>query len=295
MFRFFEGVGASVKGLACCFAFAVSMPVVAQAGQLLETVAKLEADVGGRIGVVVRHTGSDWSIEHRPNERFPMASTFKALLCGGVLARVDQGQENLENVARYTADELVRYSPVTEKHVATGMSVGDLCEATITVSDNSAANFLLKRLGGPEGFTRFMRGIGDEDTRLDRWEVEMSESKPGDLRDTTTPEAISKSLGKLLFGDILQPHSRELLTHWMINNKVADALMRKHLPTGWRIADRSGMGHYGTRGNIAALWTETGEVYLAAIYMTGSDADVKTRNATIAEVGQAIFVEIKQR
>ncbi len=295
MLRFLEESCVPMRRFACALAFTLSLPLVSEAGPLMDTVSQLETEVGGRIGVVLRHTGSDWAVEHRADERFPMASTFKALLCGAVLSSVDRGKENLGDLVTYKATELVSYSPVTENHVASGMSVGQLCEATVTMSDNSAANLLLKRVDGPEGLTRFLRGLGDRVTRLDRNEPAMNEAKRGDPRDTTSPSAVLKTLDRLLFEDVLLPSSRAQLQQWMVDDKVADELIRKHLPKGWRIADKSGAGHNGSRGIIGVIWPETGKPYLAAAYMTGSDASFKQRNAVIAEIGKAMIEEIKQR
>lgn len=87
---------------------------------------------------------------------------------------------------------MVRHAPITSTHVAEGsMSVRDLCAAAVTVSDNSAANILLAPIGGPAALTQFLRGIGDRATRLDRTEVELNTNLPGDLRDTTTPQAMA--------------------------------------------------------------------------------------------------------
>ncbi|WP_152986718.1 PSV family class A beta-lactamase [Pseudovibrio sp. POLY-S9] len=295
MLRFLEENCVPMRRFACALAFTLSLPLVSEAGPLMDTVSQLETEVGGRIGVVLRHTGSDWAVEHRADERFPMASTFKALLCGAVLSRVDRGEESLGDLVTYKATELVPYSPVTENHVASGMSVGQLCEATVTMSDNSAANLLLKRVDGPEGLTRFLRGLGDRVTRLDRNEPAMNEARRGDPRDTTSPSAVLKTLDRLLFEDVLLPSSRAQLQQWMVDDKVADELIRKHLPKDWRIADKSGAGYNGSRGIIAVLWPETGKPYLAAAYMSGSDASFKQRNAVIAEIGKAMIEEIKQR
>lgn len=273
-------------------AFAVAAtPLVAQA--LQATVAAWEERLDARIGVMLRDTASDWQIAIRAEERFPMSSTFKSLLCGAVLARVDAGQEDLTRRIAYTKDDLVTYSPVTEKHLKQGLTIAELCEATVTLSDNAAANLLLNSLGGPEGLTAFLRDIGDPITRLDRWELLLNEAIPGDPRDTSTPSAVLRTLEALLLGDILEPSSAAQLRQWMIDDKVADALIRAHLPDGWVIGDKTGAGGHGSRAIIAFVQPKDGSHYLAAIYLTESDADFETRNQVIAEIGQAMIAEIK--
>ena len=224
-----------------------------------------------------------------------MSSTFKPLLCGAVLARVDAGSESLSNQVTYRSEDLVTYSPVTEEHVDTGMNVADLCEATITISDNTAGNLLLERIGGPGGLTEFLRGTGDTTTRLDRWETALNEAVPGDPRDTTTPRAILATLEDLLFGDVLHPQSAARLQQWMIDDQVADALIRAHLPAGWQIGDKTGAGGHGSRAIIAFLRTPKEETYMAAIYLTESEAEFTVRNEAIADIGRVMIAEIQAR
>ncbi|KAB7614326.1 class A beta-lactamase [Amylibacter sp. SFDW26] len=260
-----------------------------------KTVSNWEAKLGARIGVLLRDVSSDWEIAMRADERFPMSSTFKALLCGAVLARVDAEQEDISRLVNFQEDDLVSYSPVTEEHVQVGMSVGSLCEATITISDNTAANLLLETMGGPKGLTDFLRKIGDATTRLDRWETELNEGTPGDLRDTTTPRAILSTLETLLLGDVLKPASAKQLAQWMIDDQVADALIRAHLPDGWVIGDKTGAGGFGSRSIIAFLQVPDGGQYLAAIYLTENDADFQLRNKIVSDIGRALILEIQTR
>lgn len=230
---------------------------------------------------------------YRADERFPLSSTFKAPLCGAILTLVDAGEDQLDRVIGYTSGDLVTHSPVTETRDA--MSVAELCEATLTLSDNTAANLLLQRVGGPEGFTDYLRAIGDETTRLDRWETDLNDGAPGDPRDSSTPEAMIATLERLLFGPVLSDHSQQQLEAWMRANAVADDLIRASLPQGWTIADRTGAGGHGSRSIVALIRTPQDEPWLAAVYLTDNEADMASRNAAIARIGEAIVTEIESR
>ncbi|CAD7037550.1 class A beta-lactamase [Pseudorhizobium endolithicum] len=265
----------------------------AAADTVAETAAEVEADLGGRVGVLLQQYGEAPAATYRADERFPLASTFKALACGAALSRVDAGEQDLEAIIKYGADDIVTYSPITEKHVGVGMTLGDLCHATITLSDNTAGNLVLDSVGGPSGFTAFMRKIGDEVTRLDRWEPELNEALPDDPRDTTTPRAVVTTLERLLLGDVLLPASRRQLEEWMIADQVADKLIRASLPKGWTIGDKTGAGERGSRSIIAIIRPPQGKPWLAGIYLTGSDADMDKRNEAVAMVGAAIVRAIE--
>ncbi len=273
----------------------MAAPALAANTELLDTVQTIENRIGGRIGVAIFGKAPDQQWEYRADERFPLSSTFKPFACAAVLSRIEDGSERLHRVVEFGEDALVTYSPVTEKRVNTvGMTIAELCEATITLSDNTAGNLILESLGGPAAFTSYMRSEGDQVTRLDRWETDLNEGSPGDMRDTTTPRAAATSLKRLILGQALSNNSREQLTTWMENDKVADALLRASLPEGWRIADKTGAGGYGARSIIAVIWPPEAPPLTIAIYMAENDASFQDRNQAIAEIGAAIVKTIDE-
>jgi len=251
--------------------------------------AELEARLDARLGAAVldTETGRRWS--YRADERFPLNSTFKAYACAGLLARVDAGEEDLERRMVVRPDAVVSYSPVAGKRTGgEGMTLAELCSAAVTLSDNTAGNLVLDVLGGPEGFTAFMRRIGDPETRLDRREPDLNEAKPGDSRDTTTPTAAVNSLQALVAGPMLSEDSRRLLEAWLADDWVGGPLLRAGLPAGWRIGDKTGAGGYGSRSVVAVIRPPERKPVFAAIYITGTAATMDERNAAIAEIGAAL-------
>lgn len=275
---------------ACILLSALTAPVAAET--ITEAARAIEADLGGRVGVSLRQQGGGHATGYRADERFALSSTFKVPLCGAILTLVDAHEDQLDRVIGYTSANLVTYSPVTETRVESGMSLAELCHATITLSDNTAANLLLERVGGPEDFTEYLRAIGDDTTRLDRWETELNEAAPGDPRDTSTPEAMTATLETLLFGEALTQTSQDQLEAWMQADQVADDLLRASLPEGWVIGDKTGAGGYGSRSIIAVIRPPHGEPWLASVYLTGNEADMPNRNRAIARIGAAIVSEI---
>lgn len=256
-------------------------------GTLGASFARIEAERGGRLGVALLDTQGRNVAGHRANERFAMCSTFKALAAAAVLARVDAGKEQIDRRVRYEAKHLVTYSPVTEKNVATGMTLAEICEAAVTLSDNTAGNLMLSAIGGPEGFTAYLRTLGDTDTRLDRIETELNEATPGDPRDTTTPAAMAANLHKLVLGDALSAKSREQLKAWLIANKTGDTRIRAGVPAGWIVGDKTGTGGNGTNNDVAILYPPGRAPLVLAVYLTETSASFEARNATIAMAAKA--------
>jgi beta-lactamase class A len=254
-----------------------------------ERIAALEARAGGRIGVFVLDTASGLSIAHRSEERFPMCSTFKLLTAAAVLALVDAGSERLDRKIPYGTADLLEYAPVTKAHVGDGaMSLGDLCAAAIDWSDNTAANLLLQVIGGPPAFTRYVRALGDDLTRLDRNEPTLNTAIAGDERDTTTPAAMVGDMRAVLLGDRLSQGSRRQLETWLIGDRVGDKRIHAGLPPSWRVGDKTGTGDNGTANVIAILRPPDRAPLLAAVYYTGSSGSADALNAVHKEIGGII-------
>ncbi|MDF5144261.1 serine hydrolase, partial [Vibrio parahaemolyticus] len=175
------------------------------------------------------------------------------------------------------------------KQVGQAITLDDACFATMTTSDNTAANIILSAVGGSKGVTDFLRQIGDKETRLDRIEPDLNEGKLGDLRDTTTPNAIVNTLNELLFGSTLSQDGQKKLEYWMVNNQVTGNLLRSVLPEGWNIADRSGAGGFGARSITAVVWSEHQAPIIVSIYLAQTQASMAERNDAIVKIGRSIF------
>jgi beta-lactamase class A len=254
-----------------------------------QQLAELERRHGGRLGVAILDTGSQQLINYRGDERFALCSTFKALLAAFVLVRVDRDQEDLSRLIVYGKEQLVPYSPITEKHTGEGgLSVGSICEAAVTLSDNTAANLLLDSIGGPQALTAWLRSMGDEVTRLDRREPELNENRAGDPQDTTTPVAMLHSLRTLMFGNVLSPASRDQLIAWLVSNKTGDQKLRAGLPKGWRVGDKTGSGSNNASNDVAVIWRPKRKPVIVTVYYTHSKASTEQANALIAEVGRLV-------
>jgi beta-lactamase class A len=254
--------------------------------------ARIEARRGGRLGVAVLDTGTGRQAGYRQDEHFAMCSTFKLLAAAAVLARADAGQLRMDQRIRFTRQELVAYSPITGKHVGgTGMTLTALCEATMILSDNTAANLLLRdALDGPAGVTAWLRSIGDTVTRLDRNEPTLNESTGTDLRDTTRPAAMVATMRKLALGDALSPTNRAQLVGWLRGNLTGDKRLKARLPAGWQAGEKTGTwNETRTSNDIGLLWPPNGAApILVAAYLTQGAADGAVRDAALADVGAAV-------
>jgi beta-lactamase class A len=254
-----------------------------------DALAAIEARVGGRLGVAALDVRTGARLAHRADERFAMCSTFKAVAVAAALANVESGDERLDRFVRYSEKDLLEYAPVTRAHLAKGgMAFGELCAAAIIMSDNTAANLVLASIGGPGGWTRFARRIGDHVSRLDRNEPTLNTAIPGDPRDTTTPAAMAADLRAVLLGGMLGQITSGLLRGWMEACQTGLARLRAGVPKNWDVADKTGTGDHGTANDIAVMWAPHGPIVVAC-YLTEADAaKPEARDAAIADVGRLV-------
>jgi len=269
---------------------AVRTPSAAVAQQWQQALAQIEHRAQGRLGAALLDTGSGLALGWREDERFAMCSTFKLPLAGWMLALVDQGKERLDARVQYAVSDVVDYSPVSGPKAGAGggLTVGELCSATVSLSDNTASNLLLARHGGPSALTAYLRTLGDTATRLDRNEPTLNEAAVGDPRDTTTPRAMLQTMQKLVLGDALTPASRATLQRWLVETSTGDKRLRAGVP-GWKVGDKTGTaGSSGTANDIGVLWPQGGGApVLLTCFLTQSKAKPEQRDAAIAEVARS--------
>ncbi|MGW1893320.1 class A beta-lactamase [Streptomyces sp. NPDC002004] len=248
---------------------------------------ELERRYAARLGVHAHNVRTRQTLSYRAHERFAMCSTFKAFAAAAVLR--DHGHcAPLDKAIHYPPADVLPNSPITGKHVDTGMTVGDLCAAAIQYSDNAAGNLLLRQIDGPGGLTRFFRSLGDPVSRLDRWETDLNTAVPGDLRDTTTPQAIGRSFEQVTLGRALADADREQLVTWLKGNTTSGERFRAGLPHGWVVGDKTGTGEYASAHDIGVAWTSRKTPIVLAVLSSRETRDATVDNGLIADAARVI-------
>lgn len=256
---------------------------------------QLELELNGRLGVFALNTRNGAHLQYRANERFPVCSTFKVILASAILDRSTGATGLMQQLIRYAQSDLVEYSPITSKHMEDGMTVAALCAATIQYSDNTAGNLLMKILGGPTAVTAYARSIDDREFRLDRWEPDLNTAIPGDTRDTSTPQAMGRSLQRLAFEHVLSDAQQYQLLDWMRGNTTGAARIRAGVPGDWQVADKTGSGSYGTANDLAVIWPTNHPPVVLAIYTTQSEKDTKAHNDLVASAARIVVDWIAEK
>jgi len=184
---------------------------------------------------------------------------------------------------------LLEYAPTTRAHVADGtMTVEALAKAAISNSDNTAANLLLTKVGGPSGLTLFIRHTGDAVTRLDRNEPTLNENVPCDARDTTSPRAMANLMCLALCGDLLSRASRGQLVAWLNACETGTERLRAGIPAGWSVGDKTGTGQHGAVNDVAFVVPPGRAPILIAAYLSDSASPLASLNAAYAEISRLV-------
>ena len=290
--------GLSLAGLAACSGPAVpagpvdANPPVPPTDERIEV---LEQKYGVLVGLSAVDLRSGRRLAHRAGERFAMCSTFKAYAAAAVVEKSENGELALTDTVTIEAADIISHSPVAETRVGAPMTLAELCQAALQQSDNAAANWLLRILGGPPAITAFARSIGDGESRLDRWETDLNSAVPGDLRDTTTPDAMGVGFGNLLAGDVLPAAGRRQLEGWMLGNQTSS--MRAGLPAGWTSADKTGGGGYGTTNDVGVAYAPDGQRLVMSIMSRSAadDPEASGNRPLIGEIAALVVAALYQR
>ncbi len=278
-----------MKPLILLALFVVSQTAVGKNNiDLSPGIAELEKENTAKIGVALFDKEGHFLGGNRANERFAMCSTFKLPLAALVLSRIDRGQESADRRLSYDSNMIVEYSPAAEKYLPTGyMTVMEAAQASVQLSDNGTANLLLREVGGPPGVTRYFRDLGDSISRLDRKETEMSSNISGDIRDTTSPAAMGKTISQILYGGALKPPSVLQLKRWLIGNETGDNTLRAGFPKEWIVGEKTGTCSNGGRNDIG-FFVVDGRDYVVAVYTTAPSLTPDKRDDLVASIARVI-------
>lgn len=253
----------------------------AQADAAHTRFSLLEQKYNARLGVYALATGSGASLAYRPDERFAFCSTFKTLAAAAVLQR--HPLSYLNTVVTYTKSDVNSISPITERHIGSGMTIGQLCDAAIRYSDGTAGNLLMRNIGGPGQLTAYLRGLGDATSRMDQYEPELNRDPPDDPRDTTTPRAIAGDYRQIVLGNALTPDKQSLVTDWLKRSATGAHAIRAGVPNGWVVADKTGHGDYGRSHDVAIVWPPGGKPLVIAIMSDRVGYDSKPLYSIISD------------
>lgn len=251
----------------------------------------LEREYGARLGLYAVDTATGETIAHRADERFAFCSAFKAIAAAAVLD--GKPMSYLDHRVRYAKADLMKHAPITSRHVDTGMTIRQLCDAAVRYSDGTAGNLLLRDIGGPDRLTAYARGLGDRVTRMDRFEPAITEATPGDPRDTSSPRAFGTTYREIVLGDALPKPQRAFLHDLLRRTTTGAGRIRAGLPHGWSVAGKTGTGDYGTLNDIAVVRPPKSAPLLLAVMSSKPERDAPYAEKLLARAAAYVAATLR--
>lgn len=259
----------------------------AVAGEPQRALEALEKSVHGQLGVFAQSGSRMFS--YRATSRFAYCSAFKWILAAAVLEAGQRGQLKLDTRVKFTRADLLNNSPITEAHLDDGLTVAALCEATVTTSDNAAANLLTPMVGGLDALSAFVKKLGDTTTRFDRPEPELNTNEPGDVRDTTTPAAMTRLLRAAFTRNVLTADSQKQLFAWMNATTTGLNRIRAAVPREWSAGDKTGTSGNGAVNDVAVLRRHEGEPTYVTVFLNARGIDMNKGAEVIASAALIVL------
>lgn len=271
-------------------------PKIIPATSIQKRLSELEASSKGRIGVYAINMGNNIKLGYRANKHFPTGCTSKVIGVATILSKSMNDSALLSQKINYSKKDLTNWSPITEKYLSSGMTVEQLCSASISYSDNTAMNLLVKQMGGLEQMNLFARSIGNNSFRQDNdWPKEAYSGGKNNLRDTSTPKDMAKNLQKLAFTKVLDKPQREMLISWLKANTTGKHRIKAGIPKGWIVADKTGTGGaYGTTNDIGIIFPPRCPPIIMAIYYTNDELNAINREDIIVSITHLLINELSK-
>jgi beta-lactamase class A len=295
-------------------------------GRLEREIARLAKNSGGIVGATAIHIETGRRVSLNGTERFPMASTFKVPIAVQLLTRVDKGEVKLDQMVELKVSDLHPGSGTLADlfdKPGVALSVRNLLELMLLISDNSATDVTLRVAGGPEAVTARLRSLGIEGINVSGSTAEMiaawlgarlpaneeqwtpdvfdkafeavspEEQKAAgkrfeqDPRNTATPDSFADLLVKIHRKELHKSDTAELLLDILRRCRTGDARLKGLLPAKTVVAHKTGtIGGTANDVGIITLPDNAGHIAIA-VFVKSSDKELPARERVIAEIARA--------
>lgn len=290
-------------------------------------LSRLGEKSGGILGVSAIHLETDTRVSIRGDEGFPMASTYKVPVAVALLQQVDEGKRQLTDMVGIRERDLVPSNGITAHFLHPGiqLSLHNLLEPMLIVSDNTATDVLMREVGGPEQINLTLKEMGVLGIRLDRntddlirsyFEIEAPEAEPqqslwsvyesmseeeksawdtfrsetfaDDARDTASPDAMAELLDAIWEGDVLSKKSTATIQDIMLRCETGEGRLKGVLPIDTPVAHKTGtIGGTSNDVGVITLPHGKGDLAIAVFIKKSTSNDHDARDRVIADVARA--------
>ena len=269
---------------------------VAQA-PLQRQIRSIAADAHGKVSVACSLPGTRLNCDLDPSAHSPMQSVFKLPLGLTILHEVEQGKFTLDQPIPFQKSDLILpqpYSPLQDKHPEAGVDVplGDLLEMTVSLSDNTAADMLLRLAGGAKVVGDYIASLGVTGFHLVDGEHALHREHSLQYRNWFEAQGAVRLLRAISHHPPMTAEHTRLLLAWMRSSRASRLAL--DLPAGTTVAHKAGSsdvdnGIAGATNDIGLITLPDGRQLAIAVFVTDSTADEATRSQVIARIGRAVY------
>lgn len=299
-------------------------------------LARLEAEItrlaaisGGKVGVGAIHLESGRELFVNRGEPFPMASTFKVPIAVQLLTRVDSGQLKLDSLITIKPSDLHPGSgTLTSLFDDPGvvLSVRNLMELMLLISDNSATDIMLRTAGGSGPVNARLRALSVSGISVDRSTLNLiadaigvknlppeSELTPRifnglargvseadqksaaeafyrDRRDTATPDGMAKLLESIWRGKALSKTNTDLLLDIMRRCETGPNRIKGFLPPDVVVRHKTGTLGIGVANDVGIIDLPNGAGHLVlTVFVKESTRSAEMQERAIAQIARATY------
>jgi beta-lactamase class A len=265
---------------------------------LRQQIRAIASEAHGKVSVACSLPGTALNCDLNPHAHPPMQSVFKLPLVLTVLHQIEQGQFSLDQPLRFRPEDRILphvYSPLQDQYPDAGVDVPlrELLRLTVSLSDNVAADILLRLLGGPEPVNTYIAGLGVRGFHLRDTEAVLHHDLKAQYRNWFEPAGAVQLLRRISDNSPLTSEHTQLLLAWMTPPDPTKRL-EGDLPAGTRVAHKSGSSD--VVGGVASATNDIGLIALPdgrriaiAVFVTDSTADGATREEVIARIARAAY------
>lgn len=282
------------------FYFLLTLAAVSAPAQqaLKRQIRGIAGQAHGKVAVACSLPGSSLNCDLNPNAHPPMQSVFKLPLALMVLQLVEQGTFSLEQPIRFLPEDRILphvFSPLQDKYPDAGVDVPlrELLRLDASLSDNVAADILLRLVGGPKSVNAYISELGIRGFQLQDSEASLHRETSVQYRNWFEPAGAVQLLRRISDNSPLTREHTDLLVAWTIPAERTSRL-EGDLPNGIRVAHKSGTsdidhGVAHATNDIGLILLRDGRRIAIAVFVTDSTADQATREKVISRIGRAVY------
>lgn len=253
------------------------------------------------VGVAINGMDQKDSLTISNKRHYPMQSVFKFHIALNMLAEIDKGNFSLDQKIEFKKSHLLPelWSPISKKYPeGTTLTIAEIIEYTVTMSDNAGCDRLIELLGSPQIIEGYFRDLGFTNIAVKINEKTMQSNWDLQFQNWITPSE-SNAILKAFYANednLLSQKSHDFIWQMMKTTQTGKKRLRGQLPKETMVAHKTGWsGTHKTTGitaavnNIGIVFLPDGSHFFISVFVTDSAEDFETNEKIISDIAAATW------